>query len=630
MGYDSFYHEEDNQLLNMNVNLSLRRARPVRSLRRNPDSASTSPEAPKSEKTFRTSADSNDRIQRAQLVTSAPTGGMVEPLPIKRTVTTTEARLVNTGFIESSNIAELSSTCTSPSTRSPISLRNRNSSGSNGAPSSRYHVSPISGSAPTSPIARMALFLELQGQVKRVVFTEKMTMDGLRSQFLQRFASNFDGSDHDSGSLYMRDQETNIVYLLEDLSDVGNNSYLIWKPEEAPEKEEPAPLVTLPTSPAELKDSQNDTIIKDEMQSLRAVIEGLSAKLDGLSVEIAKNNSKNLHPPGDNKNTSKDTNVEEGPDSAPQGSIKSSSLSSSDGEEVAALKKELKQVRNELYQIREEKASLEKETESKIKALQDELADANKKIKSNPNARRSKLEEDLEHLKNTYNELGNQHADIESSMQLMRKDTTDRGVIPSQARMDLTRKELEYIENTSKELLKFIDDNGSIWKRTWESELHGIVQEQQFSKDAGKLIKELREDTKPLRELFNMLEKIVDLKTKQREAQRNGGEPSTPKFFDVVPAEEVGEVRNEMMSEIQCIEVNHERRLKALDMAIKSREKELANKVDEFEKELGDYVANQKLRKTGGTEELEKRLRKKEEEVLKAMLTSMAEASVRR
>ncbi|KAJ1675334.1 Bud site selection protein 6, partial [Spiromyces aspiralis] len=241
---------------------------------------------------------------------------------------------------------------------------------------------------------------------------------------------------------------------------------------------------------------------------------------------------------------------------------------------------------------------------------------------SKPHSHRAKLEEDQEHLKNSYNNLLKQHTDVEALLQDLRLDITKRGSIPSETKMAQTNKDLDSIEHTCQALLAFYNDNCPKWKRTWESELHGIVQEKQFSDDVHQLLRELLEDTAPLRDLFTKLEKIAELKAKER-LMKSGS--SQPKFLSIVPHEDDDLARQIMLSEIQGIEIDHERRLEALERATKSREKELTNRVDEFEKELGDYVTNQKLRKTGGTEELERRRKKKDEEVLKAMLSSMAE-----
>ncbi|KAJ1910746.1 hypothetical protein LPJ71_003105, partial [Coemansia sp. S17] len=55
------------------------------------------------------------------------------------------------------------------------------------------------------------------------------------------------------------------------------------------------------------------------------------------------------------------------------------------------------------------------------------------------------------------------------------------------------------------------------------------------------------------------------------------------------------------------------------------RQTELATKVNEFDEELSDFVTQRKLRKTGGTEELERRRAEKEIEVMKDMLKSVEE-----
>ncbi|CAB5196785.1 unnamed protein product [Rhizophagus irregularis] len=54
-------------------------------------------------------------------------------------------------------------------------------------------------------------------------------------------------------------------------------------------------------------------------------------------------------------------------------------------------------------------------------------------------------------------------------------------------------------------------------------------------------------------------------------------------------------------------------------MAEKQRERDLASRIDEFELELTNFVAQNKLKKTGGAEEAERLRQKKNEETLKQL-----------
>lgn len=74
------------------------------------------------------------------------------------------------------------------------------------------------------------------------------------------------------------------------------------------------------------------------------------------------------------------------------------------------------------------------------------------------------------------------------------------------------------------------------------------------------------------------------------------------------------EARDGVLGEVKALQPNHESRLEAIERAEKARQRELATRNDdEFKRELGNFVEEGKLKKSGGVEEVE-RLRKAKDE----------------
>jgi hypothetical protein len=74
------------------------------------------------------------------------------------------------------------------------------------------------------------------------------------------------------------------------------------------------------------------------------------------------------------------------------------------------------------------------------------------------------------------------------------------------------------------------------------------------------------------------------------------------------------EARDGVLGEVKALQPNHESRLEAIERAEKARQRELATRNDdEFKRELGNFVEEGKLKKSGGIEEVE-RLRKAKDE----------------
>ena len=65
--------------------------------------------------------------------------------------------------------------------------------------------------------------------------------------------------------------------------------------------------------------------------------------------------------------------------------------------------------------------------------------------------------------------------------------------------------------------------------------------------------------------------------------------------------------RDGVLGEVKALQPNHEGRLEAIERAEKARQKELEGRRDgEFKKELGAFVEEGKLKKSGGIEEVER------------------------
>ncbi|GMF27846.1 unnamed protein product [[Candida] boidinii] len=72
------------------------------------------------------------------------------------------------------------------------------------------------------------------------------------------------------------------------------------------------------------------------------------------------------------------------------------------------------------------------------------------------------------------------------------------------------------------------------------------------------------------------------------------------------------------MSEVAALNPDHESRVEAIAKAERVREKEkLVNNINQFEAELGDFVDGERLKKSGGIEEIERIRKQKDEQNLK-------------
>jgi hypothetical protein len=71
-----------------------------------------------------------------------------------------------------------------------------------------------------------------------------------------------------------------------------------------------------------------------------------------------------------------------------------------------------------------------------------------------------------------------------------------------------------------------------------------------------------------------------------------------------------------VLDEVRALQPNHESRLEAIERAEKLRQKELeGRKGGEFQKELGNFVEEGRLKKSGGVEEVERQRKARDERI---------------
>ena len=133
------------------------------------------------------------------------------------------------------------------------------------------------------------------------------------------------------------------------------------------------------------------------------------------------------------------------------------------------------------------------------------------------------------------------------------------------------------------------------------------------------LLADLQQDHKALQEVFANIQQVVKLRTLGASGAAEPGAPRAPRFVPPPPDEE-HEGIGTVMIEVRGQSIDHERRLRALQAAERSREKARAGHKDEFASELAGFVDGNALRKTGGHREVDRIRQKRDQTTLRTML----------
>lgn len=207
--------------------------------------------------------------------------------------------------------------------------------------------------------------------------------------------------------------------------------------------------------------------------------------------------------------------------------------------------------------------------------------------------------------------------ELQDSVESLRDDVVKRHITPKPQLLKTIQEDIASTATELSSLKEHIDTIKPMWKKTWEEELQNIVEEQGFLSHQEELLADLLEDHKALSDILDHIHKVISLKGNTPNRSARGR-------FKQLAADEGHDGLNTVLMEIRTAAVDPEKRLKAIAANQKNRERELANRSDEFQNELAGFVGGKKLKMTGGAEEAERVRQRRNELALKAMFSMPA------
>ncbi|KAF9234986.1 actin interacting protein 3-domain-containing protein [Melanogaster broomeanus] len=208
--------------------------------------------------------------------------------------------------------------------------------------------------------------------------------------------------------------------------------------------------------------------------------------------------------------------------------------------------------------------------------------------------------------------------ELQDTVEALKEDVIKRHVTPKPQVLKTIQDDITSTATELSSLKEHMDTIRPMWKKTWEEELQNIVEEQGFLGHQEELLADLLEDHKALIEVYGHVQKVISLRGTTPSRGGRG------RSFKPVPPEEGQTDLSTVLMEIRGAAVDPEKRMKAIAANQKNRERELANRSDEFQNELSGFVNGKKLKLTGGAEEVERVRQKRNELALKAMFNASA------
>lgn len=431
----------------------------------------------------------------------------------------------------------------------------------------------------------LTLFLQLGRSVKKVNLPEgvdELSMPALRLLFISKFNYNPPSGD-DFPEIYLQEPESGVRYELEDLRDVKDRAVLCLNVEVLDEVKRH---------------------IDDGIDGLKKLVQGLTGSVETQSLQITRVAERQEEAA---KKIAELSVAPPVPLLTPAAISRSATPVPMSTNEAAVKLNEVRDLRKDLAVLRQVFSTFVADmntsmTAVKTKAAAVKTAAAN--TVSSANEGRQYVEKGRAALGDDTDSLIVKVDDLQDTVEDLRKDVVIRGVRPLQRQLDTVSKEISRAKGELKKLTDFIKREKPLFRRVWERELMLVCEEQEFFTLQESLMNDLEDDLEKACATFILVEQCSEQQNKvsgapARNASRN---------FPIGIGAERGpdDAKVSILSEVRALQPNHEGRLEAIERAEKLRQKELEGRIPEFQKELGQFVEENKLKKAGGVEEAER------------------------
>ncbi|KAK3625216.1 Bud site selection protein 6 [Elasticomyces elasticus] len=486
-------------------------------------------------------------------------------------------------------------------------------------PPAQYNT-PASNEGSPQPGKELTLFLQYKSRIKKYVLDGgELSVPRLQLAFIEKFAWNTQENGGDLPEIYIQDPVSGVRYELDGLQDVRDRSVLVLNVEALDEVKRH---------------------IDDGIGGLRRMVEGLRVGMEeqkgalGLVSERQQEAAKTLAGVvvaaapvvvGGGGGVARSAS----------GHMRSVSTKQAGGqlEEVRSLRRDLAVVRQTygafVADINASMASIKTKAVGVKKAAAATVAAVpalDVGGTGNNNAGRAHVDKGKKSLSEDSEKIVNRVDDLQDVVEDLRKDVVLRGVRPLPRQLETVSKDISLATSELKKLQEYLRKEKPVWTKIWERELQVVCDERELLTMQEELVMDLEDDLEKAAVTFALVEEATrqqNLVANPGEAARvasgggmltPGGSRSSSRTLRSVGVADPTKAHDGVLGEVRALQPNHESRLEAIERAEKMRQRELEDrKGGEFQRELGSFVEDGRLKKSGGVEEVE-RLRKAREE----------------
>lgn len=484
------------------------------------------------------------------------------------------------------------------------------------------------------------IFLQLGRQTRKASLERgsEISIARLRMLFVDRFAYS-PGKD-DFPTIYIKDPSSGVSYELEDLHDVAEGCLLTLSIEPLDQVKQHLDLTlgVITRELREVKQALSDreqreaSVIANAVAATHQQHQALAVPVRSPEINLGGNkfSDREFAAAGQRVASFKQASPRPGDD---EGDHSRRAPSADSGAEAAfglRMAQDLKDQYDEVVALRREMAilrQLQGDFSTDVGGLLKRMKEQSSKVRSiaatEVSAERNFIIAGKSRLDTSSQEVLTSIEDLQDLVDDLKLDVIQRGVKPKPATLKKIAADISHATRGLEDLEKYVQTVKPTWKKTWEAELQNIVDEQEFLNHQEGLIADLRDDHVALQDVYENIQQVVKLRGAGRASAGGpaGGAPGS-RFVPPLP-EEGHEGLSTVMLEVRGQHIDHERRLRAVQAAEKSRQREMLSRTDEFTEELAGFVTGRSreggLRKTGGHLEAERIRAKRDKATLLAM-----------
>ncbi|KAI2090911.1 Bud site selection protein 6 [Ophidiomyces ophidiicola] len=459
--------------------------------------------------------------------------------------------------------------------------------------------------SPAPSSKELTLFLQYRSKIKKYVLPEgyaSLTIGRLQLAFIEKFAWNTHSNGADLPEIYIQDPISGVRHELEDLGDVKDRSVLVLNVEALDEVKKH---------------------IDESVGGIRRLIEGVRDTMDGQATSIQLLTDRQ-------QDAAKEiARLTAAPGSVASANGRSLSVSGRSGYEV-----EIQGLRRDIAVLRQTYSTFSSDISASMnnvrtKAGAVKTAAVDVTVPSyEGDAGRARITSGKKELSDESEKLVARVDDLQDLVEDLRKDVVTRGVRPLPRQLEAVGRDISAVTKELKKMQDFLKREKPIWTKIWEKELQQVCEERDQLTMQEDLAVDLEDDLEKATQTFALVEQA----TKQQALQSSNGTNTASGVGFRIPSRslpvdsgmDLVKAKDSLLGEVRALQPNHENRVEAIERAEKARQKELeSRRVGKFQKELGAFVQEGKLKKSGGIEEAERRRMAKDEKMRKEVWERM-------